>query len=141
LRSRQSFSYSRISQHFMEPESSLPYSQHPATGLCPKLDESSPYQLVLPELPMPSPEVLSSMDLVSSVCIVTKLRAGRLRYRGWISCKDSDFTVFHNQPGSCPVGTESYFPFVKGHGREVGHSSTFLTVVYKPLSLPYFRRI
>jgi hypothetical protein len=31
----------------MEPERSLPYSQEPATGLCPKQDEYSPYNLTL----------------------------------------------------------------------------------------------
>jgi hypothetical protein len=32
LRSRQLFNYSRISEHFMETEGSLPYSQEPYTG-------------------------------------------------------------------------------------------------------------
>jgi hypothetical protein len=31
----------------MEPERSLPYSQKSATGLCPKQDECSPYNLNL----------------------------------------------------------------------------------------------
>jgi hypothetical protein len=41
LRSRQSLNYSRNSQHFMEPEASLPCSQEPATGPCREPDESS----------------------------------------------------------------------------------------------------
>jgi hypothetical protein len=35
LKSRQSLSHSRISQHFMEPEGSLPCSQEPSNGLYP----------------------------------------------------------------------------------------------------------
>jgi hypothetical protein len=38
----QSLSYSRISQHFMEPEGSLRCSQEPSTGPYPKLDKSDP---------------------------------------------------------------------------------------------------
>jgi hypothetical protein len=36
LRSRQLCSYSRTSQHFMEPEGSSPYSQEPSTGPYPE---------------------------------------------------------------------------------------------------------
>jgi hypothetical protein len=43
LRSHQSLCYSQISQHFMEPESSLPCSQEPSTGPRPEPDESSAY--------------------------------------------------------------------------------------------------
>jgi hypothetical protein len=35
--------YSRISQNFMEPEGSLPYSEEPLTGSYLKPDHSSPY--------------------------------------------------------------------------------------------------
>jgi hypothetical protein len=38
LRNHQLLSYSRTSQHFMEPESSLPCPQEPATGPHPKPD-------------------------------------------------------------------------------------------------------
>jgi hypothetical protein len=47
LRSRQLCSYSRISQHFMEPEGSLPCSQEPSTGSYPKPDQSNPYHPIL----------------------------------------------------------------------------------------------
>jgi hypothetical protein len=40
---RQSFSYSKISQYFMETKSSLPCSQQSAIRLYLELDESSPY--------------------------------------------------------------------------------------------------
>jgi hypothetical protein len=47
LRSRQLCSYSRTSQHFMEPEVSLSRSQEPSTGPYPEPDGSNPYQPVL----------------------------------------------------------------------------------------------
>jgi hypothetical protein len=47
LRSHQLLSYSRISQHFMEPEGSLLCSQEPSTGPCPKPEKSSPYYPIL----------------------------------------------------------------------------------------------
>jgi hypothetical protein len=43
LRSCQLCTYSRTSQHFMEPESSLPCSQDPSTGPDPQPDRSSSY--------------------------------------------------------------------------------------------------
>jgi hypothetical protein len=46
LRSRQSLSYSKSSQHFMEPEGSLRCSQEPSTGFYPEPDQSNPYHLI-----------------------------------------------------------------------------------------------
>jgi hypothetical protein len=40
-------SYSRTSQHFMEPEGSLPSSQEPSTGPYPEPDQSNPYHPIL----------------------------------------------------------------------------------------------
>jgi hypothetical protein len=48
LRRSQICSYSRISQHFMEPEGSLPCSQEPSTGPYPELDQSNPYHPIHP---------------------------------------------------------------------------------------------
>jgi hypothetical protein len=42
LRSCRSRGYVRISQHFMEPESSRPFSQEPPTGPYPEAERSSP---------------------------------------------------------------------------------------------------
>jgi hypothetical protein len=47
LRSRPLCNYSRTSEHFMEPESSLPFSQEPSTRPCPEPDRSSPYYPIL----------------------------------------------------------------------------------------------
>jgi hypothetical protein len=47
LKNQPALSYSRISQHFVEPEGSVPYSQQSATGPYPELDESSPYLPIL----------------------------------------------------------------------------------------------
>jgi hypothetical protein len=47
LRSCQFCSHSRTSQHFMEPEGSLPCSQEPSTGNYPEPDPSSPYHSIL----------------------------------------------------------------------------------------------
>jgi hypothetical protein len=45
LRSRRVYSNSRTSQHFMEPEGSLPCPQEPSTGPQPEPDQSNPYNL------------------------------------------------------------------------------------------------
>jgi hypothetical protein len=47
LRSCQLCSYSRTSQHFMEPEGSVLSSQEPSTGPYPEIDQSNPYNPVL----------------------------------------------------------------------------------------------
>jgi hypothetical protein len=47
LRSCQLCSHSRTSQHFMEPEGSLPYSQEPSTGPYPESDQSNLYHPIL----------------------------------------------------------------------------------------------
>jgi hypothetical protein len=47
LRSRQLLSHSRIPQHFMEPEASLPCSQEPSASPYPEPDQSSPYHPIL----------------------------------------------------------------------------------------------
>jgi hypothetical protein len=47
LRSRQLRSYSRTSQHFMEPEGPFSCSQEPSTGPYPEPDQSSPYHTIL----------------------------------------------------------------------------------------------
>jgi hypothetical protein len=47
LRSLESLSYSRIYQHFMEPEGLLTRSQQPATYPYPDPDQSSPYHLIV----------------------------------------------------------------------------------------------
>jgi hypothetical protein len=47
LRSCQLLSYSRTSQHFMEPEGSLPCSQEPSPGPYPEPDQSNQYHLTL----------------------------------------------------------------------------------------------
>jgi hypothetical protein len=47
LRSRQLCSYTRISQHFMEPEGLLPCSQEPSTEPYHEPDRSNPYHPIL----------------------------------------------------------------------------------------------
>jgi hypothetical protein len=47
LKSCKLCSYSRISQHFIEPEGLLPCSQDPSTGPYPEPDQSSPYHPIL----------------------------------------------------------------------------------------------
>jgi hypothetical protein len=51
LRSHQLCSYSRTSQHFMEPEGSLPCSQEPFAGPYPEPDQSNPYRTIPLYLP------------------------------------------------------------------------------------------
>jgi hypothetical protein len=50
LRSRKIFSYSWTSQHFMEPEGSLPCSQEPSTDPYPEPDQPSLYNSILPKI-------------------------------------------------------------------------------------------
>jgi hypothetical protein len=50
LRSRQLCSYSRTSQHFMEPKGSLLCSQEPSTGPYAEPDRSSPYHHILSKI-------------------------------------------------------------------------------------------
>jgi hypothetical protein len=47
LMNRQFCSYSRISQHFMEPEGALTCSQESSTGAYPESDHSNPYHPIL----------------------------------------------------------------------------------------------
>jgi hypothetical protein len=47
LRSRQFCSYSRASQHFIEPEGSLSRSQQTSTGQYPVLDQFNPYYPII----------------------------------------------------------------------------------------------
>jgi hypothetical protein len=47
LRRRQLCSYSRTSQHFMEPEGSLSCSQEPSSGPYTEPDQSNPYHHIL----------------------------------------------------------------------------------------------
>jgi hypothetical protein len=50
LKSCQLCSYSRNSQHFMEPEGSLLCSQEPSTGPYPEPDQSNPYHPILSKI-------------------------------------------------------------------------------------------
>jgi hypothetical protein len=63
LRNRQLCSYSRTSQHFMQPEGSLPCSQEPSTGPYPEPDHSSLYHPIL-------------SLLISILILPTRLRLG-----------------------------------------------------------------
>jgi hypothetical protein len=47
LRSRQLSSHPKTSQHFMEPQGSLPCSQEPSTGQYPEPYQSTPYHPIL----------------------------------------------------------------------------------------------
>jgi hypothetical protein len=53
LRSCQLCSHSGTSQHFTEPEGSLPRSQEPSTGPYPEPDRSNPHHPILPNLGLP----------------------------------------------------------------------------------------
>jgi hypothetical protein len=50
LRSRRFCSYSRPSQHLIEPEGSSPHSKEPTTGSYSDLDQSSPYHPILAKI-------------------------------------------------------------------------------------------
>jgi hypothetical protein len=54
LRSCQLCSYSRTSQHFMEPEGSLLCSQEPSTGPYPEPDQSNLYHPILSKIHPPT---------------------------------------------------------------------------------------
>jgi hypothetical protein len=58
LRSCQWCSYSRTSQHFMEPETSLPCSQEPSTGPYPEPDQSNPSLKSFIQRVRPGPRLL-----------------------------------------------------------------------------------
>jgi hypothetical protein len=63
-------SYSRNSQHFMEPKGSLPCSQEPSTGPYPEPDQSNPIQSI-PSHPI---------SLRSILILSTHLRLGSHQY-------------------------------------------------------------
>jgi hypothetical protein len=58
LRSSQLCSYSRTSQHLMEPEGSSPCSQEPSIGPYPEPDQSSKYHRSITQWIRPRPSVL-----------------------------------------------------------------------------------
>jgi hypothetical protein len=58
-------SYTRTSQHFMEPEGSLPHSQESSIGPHPEIDQSSPFQ-----------PHLNSPRLILILRVFTHLRLG-----------------------------------------------------------------
>jgi hypothetical protein len=50
FRSYRSLSYSRISEHLMEPEGLITCSQEPSTGPYPESDQSTPYHPILSKI-------------------------------------------------------------------------------------------
>jgi hypothetical protein len=84
LTSRQLCSYSRTFQHFMEPEGSVPCSQEPSTGPCPRLHEHFRNKLtfydeeVLPPRPTPKRDQHELSSLFASCCVTwDDIRHGR----------------------------------------------------------------
>jgi hypothetical protein len=87
MRSCQLCSYSRISQHFLEPTGSLLCSQEPSTGLYAESDQSSLYHPFLSVLSI----LMLSIDLcrglpsgllshLNPICIPTPIRAAYLAH-------------------------------------------------------------
>jgi hypothetical protein len=85
LRSRQSLSYSRISQRFMETEGSLPCSQDRSTVPYPEPDQSSPYRLILSK----------SVHTACVRCTKSHISSGRLSRESVRSTRPC--VTFHNK--------------------------------------------
>jgi hypothetical protein len=136
-------SYSRSSQHFMEPGGSLPCSQEPSTGPYPEPDQSNPYHPTLSLINIPANFKRNAFICVLIITnakyetatrpISNKLQAAETSspwYDAWVLCA----TQLHNYQLNVPANLTKRNIWRKADD-VISSSSNFLCSIASPQSL------